>query len=474
MNSRSGFMKAAPAFMGVVASLAAVSAQAAGTAVVTNNNESGAGSLRNALEVQEAETVIIRQDVGDINISSTLEYSSELPLRIFGKGQTISTSNNITLLAITEGADVRINNLNFAGPGGFSILNRGDLGQDPAGKGIFVDVRDDQTGTLNIRLFKVGVSGVANHGIHVSDCSLADDCGSGSGGGGEGSDVSINLVCTQCTVDDVGNGKFDADGLRIDDRGAGSIDVILRRSSFTNVGADGVELDEGNEGDVNVTALRSDFSDNGGYCDPTVLGPFLPEPDEAEFAEEDEVAEGDIPGAVTGSPDDSCIEREVDLYESGFVEAYEFGIDLDDGIDLDEAGDGHLTGVMRRSTINRNLDEGVDFDEEGEGDIDVVFSKTRAFGNNDDGFKHTEEDGGSMIASVFRGRAENNGGKGFVFEEAGDGDLTVSVFGTSTANNDDSDDTGIEAVQEDDGSGTLRVRGSSIADGIDTDGVDEI
>ena len=61
-----------------------------------------------------------------------------------------------------------------------------------------------------------------------------------------------------------------------------------------------------------------------------------------------------------------------------------------------------------------------------------------------------------------------------MFEEESDGDLAVTVVRSSTANNDDSDDTGIEAVQEDAGTGTLTVRSSDIADGIDADGVNEI
>ena len=69
-----------------------------------------------------------------------------------------------------------------------------------AGKGIFVDVRDDQTGTININLKNVRVEGVANHGIHISDCNLADKCGSGSGGAGEGSSASINVVLDNVTI----------------------------------------------------------------------------------------------------------------------------------------------------------------------------------------------------------------------------------------------------------------------------------
>ena len=452
---------------------AATVAHAGGTAIVTNGNDSGPGSLRDALEVQQAKNIIIRPDVDYIDIESTLTYASETALTIIGRGQIVRTDVNTTLLAITEGANLRIANLDFQGPGGFSVLNRGDLGAEPAGKGIFVDVRDDQTGKVNVLLRNVGVYGVANHGIHISDCSLADDCGGGSGGGGEGSPASIVLACFGCVVDDAGNGKFDADGIRVDDRGDGSIYFVARNSLFTNVGADGVELDEGNDGDVSIKVSNTTFSDNGNYCDPEFIGPFIPDPDEGEFDESEMVAESDIPGPVVGSPDDSCIEREVDLYDSGFVEAYDFGIDLDDGIDLDEAGEGSLYASMSRSSITGNLDEGVDFDEEDGGDIVVSFVRTHASGNNnDDGFKMSEEDAGGVFGEAIRSSATDNGGKGFVFEEEGDGDLIVNVNRTSTSNNDDSDDTGIEAVQEDEGIGKLRIRNSNIEDGVDVDGVD--
>ncbi|MDX1696107.1 MAG: hypothetical protein R3208_20240 [Ketobacteraceae bacterium] len=454
--------------------LAAATAQAGGFAFVTNGENDGHGSLRHALEVQQANYVIVAPYVSAIAVDGTLEYSSESPLTLIGTGQTISLPDNQTILAITQGANLRVSNLAFEGLKDFySITNRGDL-DGPAGKGIFVDVRDDQTGTVYVILNNVRVAGVANHGIHVSDCSLADDCGGGSGGAGDGSPASIYLAANNVTVTDAGNGKFDADGIRVDDRGAGSIYFTAFNSTFSNVGADGVELDEGDAGDVVVQTIATRFIDNGGYCDPILMASFIPSPDEAEFDESEQVAVSDIPGPVTGSPDDSCIEREVDLYDSGFVEAYEFGLDLDDGIDLDEAGEGGLYATMRSSLIVGNLDEGVDFDEEGDGNVQVAFLNTEASDNTDDGFKVSEEDGGGVEAYIRGSAAKNNGGKGIVLEEADAGNLEALVLKTTTYNNDDSDNTGIEAVQEDEGTGTLRVRRSSIADGIDTDGVEEI
>jgi hypothetical protein len=423
--------------------------------------------------VKEASTVVILPAVEEIEIWSTVQYGGRAPLTLVGTGQTVRTEHDLTLLAVTEGADLRVSNLDFQGPGGFSINNRGDLDGE-AGKGIFVDVRDDQRGRVNVMLTNVGVSGVANHGIHISDCDLADACGSGGGGGGDGSRASISVVLNGVTVDDVGNGKFDADGLRVDERGEGDIIAFIRNASFTRVGADGVELDEGDDGNVRARAFRSDFSNNGAYCDPGLLAVFLPDPDEAEFDESEEVTPGAIPPQVSGSPDDQCFEREVDLYDSGFVEAYEFGIDVDDGIDIDEAGAGSLVTSMVRSTIGDNLDEGVDFDEEDAGDARVRFVNTDAFGNADDGFKVSEAGEGAVLGAMRRATSTDNGGKGAVFEEEDEGDLFVSVVGTTTAGNDDEDDTGIEAAQEEPGTGKLRVRASDISDGIDTDGVDEI
>jgi len=457
----------------LTAAFAASNALAGGIAYVTNGNDSGPGSLRDALEVQQASIVDISRKVKVIEIASTLTYAGQESLYIEGSGQTITTAQNVTLLAVTEGADLKLRNLDFVGPGGFSITNRGAIGQS-AGKGIFIDVREDQTGSVTLHLDNVSVSGVANHGIHVSDCSLADACGAGAGGGGEGSPAGIVVIADRVKVFDVGQGKFDADGLRVDDRGAGGITALIRRSSFTGVGADGVELDEGNEGSVDVLSLRNVFSNNGSYCDPALLEAFLPEVDEAESTEAEQVTDADIPLPITGTPDDACIEQVVDRYDSGFIEAYEVAIDVDDGIDLDEAGDGDLLSRIVRTTINDNFDEGVDYDEAGDGSIDLRIVRSSAKGNTDDGFKFSEEDGGDVTALVSGSFSKFNGGKGFVFEEEGDGDLDVTVLRSITLQNDDSDATGIEAVQEDGGVGTLKVRKSNILDGIDLDGVEEI
>ncbi len=426
-----------------------------------------ADALAQAAVTDSASRVVLAFD-GDVALEATLSYDGRAPLSLLGQGQTLSTDANVTLLAATQGADLHVTGVTLAGPGGFSVENRGDT-DGTAGKGIFVDIRDDQTGTVTLVADDVTVRGVANHGIHLSDCTLADDCGGGQGGGGDGSAAGVSVTLRNVTVDDAGNGKFDADGLRVDERGAGGVTAMISGSSFVNVGADGVELDEAGAGDIIATIVESQMDDNGAYCAPGLFAAAIPDPDEAEFAPGATV-EADIPGPVTGTADDSCIEREVDLHDDGSVEAYEFGLDLDDGIDFDEGDAGSIHATFLRSSISRNLDEGVDFDEAGSGGLRVRFLDTVADGNTDDGFKSSEEDGGSVTGVMLRAQVTDNGGVGAVFEEEGVGDVRVTAQDSASAGNDDGE-TGIEAVQDGPGTGTLRLIDSDIADGTDLNGV---
>ncbi len=443
--------------------------------VVSNGNDDGAGSLRAALAAAAepgAPGHILVATEDDIAVTTTLTYDGAAPLAIFGSGQSVTTEVNTTLLAISNGADLTVNGLNFRGPGEFSVENRGDETGEP-GKGIFVKLRDDQTGTLNLTLQDVSLSGAAYHGVHVSDCDLGDACGAGATGEGGGSPASVSVHLSNVTIWDVGNGKFDADGIRVDERGDGDIHFVSQNSTFEGVGADGVELDEGQAGDVIATVTGNTFADNGGYCAPDILAPFLPEEDEGEF-EDGEVSASDIPGDVTGTPDDACFERDVELYDSGFVKAYEIELDLDDGIDIDEAGDGDLRVLMIASTIRGNLDEGFDVGEQDGGGLYVWAWRTDAQGNTDDGFRGDEEGPGSVNVLLYDVQSEDNGGYGARFRQEDQGDISVVVDNTETSGNGDGDKMGLRVQQSGTGTGTLTMRNATISDGIDARNVDVI
>ncbi|ODA68955.1 hypothetical protein A7A08_00789 [Methyloligella halotolerans] len=332
-------------------------------------------------------------------------------------------------------------------------------------------VPKDRTGTVHLDLQKVAVSDVAGHGVHVSDCSLADACGNGGGGAGSGSPASVSVRLTDVEIANAGQGRFDGDGLRVDERSEGDIVFHAQHSKFTHMGADGVELDEGEGGSVIATAVDNAFNDNGTYCDPELLKPFLPKEVEGKF-EDGEKAEADIPAKITGSPDDACFEREVKLYESGAVKKYEIAIDLDDGFDIDEEGEGDLIAVLSGVEVKNNKDEGIDFDEADGGRISFALRDAEVEAQTDDGVKVSEEGAGGVTALVHDVSSKKNGGKGVVFEQEDEGEIRVVAVKLETSGNDDGDKTGLEVVQAGDGKGTLIVRESDIADGIAAEGVE--
>ena len=444
----------------------------ADTVLVTSFDATGEGSLQAALDAagtsSSPTTIVITQADGQIVTPQGLTYRGAAPLTIYGNGITVASADNVTLLSAIDARAITLMDMTFEGPGGYSIEARGDL-NGPAGKGIFYDVADGAEGTIGLRLINVSVSGVAGHGIHISDCTLADDCGGGEGGAGDGSPASIVVELAHVTITNVGQGSFDADGLRVDERGPGDITLTGMHVTVTGVGADGIELDEGQAGDVIVDLSHGDFIENGDYCDPALLTAYLPDPAEGEFREFDIIV-ADLPQPSPDTPDMGCFEFEVDTFEGGSVEEYEYAIDVDDGFDIDEAGPGSIIASFSVGEMLGNYDEGYDFDEAGPGDIDVVFTGIIGNGNTDDAIKLSEAGPGSVYMTATAVEASSNGGVGIVAEEEDAGDVLVALVSIATAGNDEGA-LGVEAVQEGEGEGNVYIVDSEIADGIETDGV---
>ena len=403
-------------------------AQASNSALVTNGNNGGAGSLRAALE-SGANNIRIAPSVAFITVSTPLVYNGEQGLRIQGRNQVIDASalqGTDDILSINNGADLQVSNLKFTG-------NTFTVNEDPlnpvGGKGIFVNVPEKRQGLVRVTLNNVSVSNVGNHGVHVSDCTLRDECGGGSGGGGEGSPASVYVKLNNVMINRVGFGRQDADGVRVDERGDGDIYFSASDSTFLNVGADGVELDEGNNGNIISDVRDSLFDSNGEYC---LAIPF-----------------------VAGGPCDDDGDP-----------------DVDDGFDIDEAGEGSLYARVRGTTVSNNFDEGLDFDEEDAGDISIRLRDVIAFNNEDEGIKASEEGEGGLMAKLRRITTVNNNGsrEGIELEEADNGDVRVNVVNSTLIGGEDE---ALKVEQEDDGEGMLKIRRSSIS-ALDLEGVTEL
>ncbi|MBX2838848.1 MAG: hypothetical protein KTR35_18475 [Gammaproteobacteria bacterium] len=399
----------------------------AGQSLVTNGNNDGPGSLRAAL-ASGANTIRFQDDVQNINLTETLTRENPNKLRILGSGQSINASAidpDSDILSISGAGDVVISDLVLLGS--FDAVNEDPL-LPAGGKGIEILVPVEAQGLIKVKISDLFLTRVGHHGIHISDCSLGDDCGGGSGGGGDGSSASLMLKLEKVQVSGVGFGRADADGVRVDERGDGSIYFTSKDSVFTKVGADGVELDEGNDGDVVSSVSRSLFSDNGEYCN------LIP--------------------VFEGGPCDDDGDR-----------------DVDDGFDIDEAGEGGLYSRVRDSQVTNNFDEGLDFDEEDAGDIESAVIDTIGLGNQDEAFKMSEEGDGDLNVLLRKiTTADNNGGKeGIELEEADDGNVAVRVVKSLMIGGEDEE---LKIEQADTGVGTVKVRNSNLG-GLDLENVIE-
>ena len=302
-----------------------------------------AQELRDAMETGANKIVI--KNAGTIEIDQSLVYEGTAPLTIIGGGATIKGTADFTLLEVTKGANLKIRNLHLQGIGGFQAGDKGVVS-----KGIFIDVPLDREGTVKLDLTNVTVSDVGYHGVHVSDCVLEDEgdeagraCGAGNDATGDGSDASVHVKLKNVVIENVGTGVFDGDGFRVDEREKGDILLQAVNSTFVRAGADGGELDEAGDGNVIISVRNSAFNENGDYC-----------------AGQD----------VNAPTDPKCVEE-----DDG-----ELVLDLDDGFDIDEAGDGSIIGTLKNVHLDDNLDEGLDLDEEDEGGFDLNLTNVKAAG----------------------------------------------------------------------------------------------
>ncbi len=407
----------------ILAGFTLSSIASAQTTIVSNGNNSGSGSLRAALS-SGSDIISINNNVTTIRITDTLEYNDSNTFSIIGSGQTIDASNiseNDDILSINEGANFNISNINFIG-------NLDEVNDDPSdptgGTGIFVNVPNDRTGTVSVTLDNVSVTRVGSHGVHISDCEVRDACVSG-----EGSTASIVVDVNNLLINRVGLGLQDGDGVRVDERGAGSITFNANNSTFINVGADGVELDEGDNGNIVATIDNSLFDSNGEYCN---------------FASDID----DTPCDNDGDPD------------------------LDDGFDIDEAGTGSISVTITNSKFTNNFDEGLDFDEADTGNITMNISNSLFSNNEDQGIRASEENTGSVNA-LFTNITlvdNNQDDEAIRIEEENRGNLIIEINDSNAINNDDE---GLRIEEDGSGRGTLEINNSNFTE-FDLDNIDRI
>lgn len=305
-----------------------------------------AASLQAALDAVAAgdESTIIVQ--GRIVLDAPLVYTGDNDLTLLGRGARIvgpfaeidaPTPSAARVGEPTVGDALQI----FGAP---DLAIEGVRFEGQTGHGIYFEVYAEATGTVGIDLTGVDFRGQGLSALWFEDQENA--------AGPIESDASVSLSLERVSVRGTGfaDGPSDICALNDEDLGCEWADF------------DGMRINEGGLGDIAMDFRNVDFRGNAG--------------DGIEF---DETDAGAVLGAVTnGSFDDNGSQPQ-------------FPVDLEDGFDIDEAGDGGIRLAMERVSINGNIDEGLDLDEEGNGDVELSLVRVNAIGNQDDNVKVSED-----------------------------------------------------------------------------------
>ncbi len=367
----------------------------------------------------------------DITVDEPLVWTGSTTLSIVGGGHTITAASGFdvssfdALVLVADGADVDLDGLHLVGTDAFDMFTPGGF------SGLRVDVPADATGTVHVAMTDSSIENVGLHGLYVEDQALA-------------SAASVHLELHGVEVVDAGVGGFDEDGVRVNEGGDGDIVFHATDSTFDGAGADGVELDERGPGDVLFDVTGSTFVENGDYCSDRLDGEIEIELD----------TEAEALAVRAAYEDPTCVEVEED--DGVWVAA----LDLDDGFDIDEAGDGSIVGTFDDGVVVDNFDEGLDFDEEDAGGIEARATDTLVDGNVDEGIKYSEEGNGSVLG-VTSGITADGNEDDVEYEEAGNGSLVGSVS--------DSELDDVKLTEEDNGSLVVRIVDVPLLDDIEAE-----
>ena len=183
-------------------------------ATVTDSGDTGDGTFRAAVEAANADAsigvIVFSPNLGAVALQSSVVFTGGQDLAIEGKGVVVEpgAEGSFELLACYGGGDLSLEAMTF---------------RDSGGVGVLVDIPDDAAGTVDVTLSTVTLADNGLEGILIDDCDGLDldTC--------EGSAAGVDLLLRSCAV--TGNGRkpgvSDIDGIRINERGDGTLAIML-------------------------------------------------------------------------------------------------------------------------------------------------------------------------------------------------------------------------------------------------------
>ena len=366
-------------FITSACALSLLSTGQADEVIVTNNNDAGAGSFRQAVIDANGDASIDTIKFGrafTIGLDSAVTYSGDQALSIDGNRSTITAGAAAGDLFVSEGgADLAVCSLSVT---------------DSAAAGIVVNVPATAGGYVSVSLAEVSLLDNTLEGLLVDDQDEAA--------------ASIVLTVERTTVSGNGNGASDHDGIRVNETGEGDILSTVRDSRFDANGGDGLELDERGEGDLDFVVSKSTFNDNG-FQDPDDLEDGI---------DLDERDDGTIWVNVSNISADG---------------------NADQGLDFDEDDDGEMVASVEKTKARGNGDSGIKIDENNNGGLTAELSQIVAKDNGDDSIRIKEDNDGDLAVLVTKTVSIHNAGFGLSVEQDDDGSGTLNLQQVNLSNN---------------------------------------
>jgi hypothetical protein len=417
-----------------------------GAVRVTNSNDAGPGSFRDAIAQASADPGVTHIQftgrVAVIALQQSVTFTGAQALTINGNGAVIDASG------VAQGAAF------LATGGGDLAVSRLAVRNGPA-EGIAVEVPSGATGTLYVSLFRVEISGNLGHGVLVND-QVDPSTQDGVQPNPNGSAASVDVSVVNSVFSDNGYSVSDRDGLRVNEGGAGDLIITVKHSVSADNAADGIEVDERGAGDVRVDVVGTEIVRNGKF-----------DPDDLDDGFDiDEYNDGSVSGTVALTVASDNYEEGLDFNENN---AGDLRVDLvrvqvngnrEEGVDLEEdddfAGGGDLVTAMAGVKTSGNGaaggDAGLKIREKGDGDLIAVVSGVVASHNVIGGVSVREDAGGHLRSEIDHATAAGNTGRGIDFDENGAGDLTAAVSDSTSLGNVDVD---LRADQQSPGAGSF-------------------
>jgi hypothetical protein len=359
--------------------------------------------------------------------------------------------------AVLDGSGLAAGEPAFTANGGGDLTLSALTVRKAPGSGVIIALPADAAETVEIRLEGFAALDNAEHGVLINDqTEYFTDPNSTSEAG---SPAGLRVRVSDSRFLNNGFAALDRDGLRINEGGEGNLDARVQRTIVTGNGGDGIELDERGTGNAEFQVTFSLLNRNGGFSAE----------DFDDGIDVDESGDGDVVGSFLQVSASENFEQGVDLNENGpgNMNITMLGViasrNLEEGIEFEEdddvAGGGDLIASLEFTVTNGNGaadgDAGLKLREKGPGNLGGRVADALSSANSVGGILIREDAAGDLGLELVRAIATKNAGDGIRFDENSSGNLSADVIRAITLEN---GGVGLGADQASPGTGVLRLK----------------